>query len=606
MNKKLLKRLGLLIIILVFCRLIIIGGLNSINVHISNFMHLQNNIVELDEPLDNYLYTIAGNNKVNGDDNKNLYIKSNDHQEFNLFLNNLTFLHTVYINDRIASQNINKTADNYDSDYAYKSFEITSSNYLDNTVNITLTGNRTDKTDLFLATDSIANDSRELRTIINVIFMVLLAVTTLVGLILFLHDKKNYFLLIFSFMGIVSVVKTIVLGELFVFSRFLNIDAHNYQYVDNFTSVLNTVLPLFILCYLFDYKINRIHMSVGFGIILLLGINVIIRGGIFLNFYNPMFFLTFTVSNLLLIWGFIKDKPYSIVMMVNSVVYSSCTIYYLMVLNGRLLSGNIIFFMNPAYLGAVVYMCGFLLAILWKHLDKVRELENQKKEYERVSLLRGISHDLKLPLSVIKLNNQMMEKYELSDQETKEYAQTSLEAALELEKMTENINSYLSLRQVCAAGESTSVKESFEKLKKYYNLYNQDGKCRFTVQCDEKDCRLDVSPLHFNRMLYNLVDNALKYIKNEAYIAASYKIDKDLTIVIEDNGIGMDKEEIDKVFEPFFRIDPSRTVGGLGLGLSVVKGIVDSMGGKIEVDSNKGVGTKIIITFTRFHIQNKK
>jgi two-component system phosphate regulon sensor histidine kinase PhoR len=282
--------------------------------------------------------------------------------------------------------------------------------------------------------------------------------------------------------------------------------------------------------------------------------------------------------------------------MLNAVVYSSCAIYYLLVFKGIFLSGSVLFFMNTAYFGAVIYIGGFLLAILLKHLDKVRALENNKKEYERVLLLRGISHDLKLPLSVIKLNNQIIEKYDLPADEIKDYAQTNLEATLELEKMTENINSYLSLKQISAAGETTSVKNCFEKMKHYYNFYNRYDNYKFTVKCADKDCTLDINPLHFSRMLYNLVDNAFKYNKNGVQVTASYKVDKELLISIEDNGIGMDKEEIDKVFEPFYRIDESRTNGGLGLGLSVVKEVIESLKGTIEIESEKGVGTKIIIT----------
>ena len=68
------------------------------------------------------------------------------------------------------------------------------------------------------------------------------------------------------------------------------------------------------------------------------------------------------------------------------------------------------------------------------HFNKLKDFEVHKKNYEKMILLRGISHDLKLPLSIIKLNIQMMRKYEMSSEEIHEYADASLKATFELER----------------------------------------------------------------------------------------------------------------------------------------------------------------------------
>lgn len=450
MNKSLLKKIGLIIIIMVILRISLIISLNYININSSHYIETQSNEIIINEKLDDHLYNIVDSSEENLE-NKVLYIKSNNKREFSLLINNLT-------------------------------------------------------------------------------------------------------------------------------------------------SIYNTILPIILMWYLFDLKFRLKYISICLSTFFLIGIFIFIAD-VNMNLYIMMLFITFILGHIIIISAFIRDKPYSKVIMINNVIYSAFAIYYyILVLQDIVPSGNLVFFINPAYLGVVVYMAGFLLAILLKHLEKVKTLENNRKEYERVLLLRGISHDLRLPLSVIKLNNQMIEKYDLAADEVKEYAQTSLEATLELEKMTENINSYLSLKQISATRETTSVKECFEKMRHYYNFYNLYENCRFSVECDEKDCKLDINPLNFCRMLYNLVDNSFKYNNGEVQVTVSYKIDKKLLISIEDNGMGMDKTEINRIFEPFYRIDYCRNDGGLGLGLSVVREVVDSLRGTIEIKSEKGVGMKIIIT----------
>ncbi len=593
MNKSLLKKIGLIIIIMVILRISLIISLNYINIHSSRYIETQSNEIIINEKLDNHLYNIVDSSEENLE-NKVLYIKSANKLEFSLLINNLTFLHRVYINDQLVSQNITRDDINYYSAYAYKVFDINNYDYIDNTVKISITGNRADKTDAFLSKNVIIKDSRELRTIIHVVFLVFLFGSTLISLVLYYYNKNDYYFLIFSFMGIISIFKALVLGELFVFAKFLGITAQNYIFLDNLTSFINTILPLVIMYYLFDFKLKSKYISIGLITFLLLGFFILTDVGNF-RLYGLLLLIILIVGNIIVLLAFMKDQSYSIVIMINDVVYSSCVLYYILVLRGIFPSGKLLFFMNLSYLGVVVYMAGFLLAILLKHLDKVRVLEKNKREYERVLLLRGISHDLKLPLSVIKLNNQMIDKYYLTGDEIKEYAQTNLEATLELEKMIENINSYLSIKQISATGKTTSVKECFEKMRHYYSFYNLYEDCKFTVECDEKDYKLDINPLNFCRMLYNLVDNAFKYNKGEVQVTVSYKIDKKLLISIEDNGMGMDKTEINRIFEPFYRIDYCRNDGGLGLGLSVVREVVDSLRGTIEIESEKGVGMKIII-----------
>jgi signal transduction histidine kinase len=97
-------------------------------------------------------------------------------------------------------------------------------------------------------------------------------------------------------------------------------------------------------------------------------------------------------------------------------------------------------------------------------------------------------------------------------------------------------------------------------------------------------------------MLFNLIENGIKYGKPGGYVRMSASIEKNATqITIADNGMGISQEELPYIFDRFYRVDKSRDRSGSGLGLSIVKWIVDEHNGKIQVNSAPGEGTTFFI-----------
>ena len=123
---------------------------------------------------------------------------------------------------------------------------------------------------------------------------------------------------------------------------------------------------------------------------------------------------------------------------------------------------------------------------------------------------------------------------------------------------------------------------------------------RLHVSCPERDSlRVDVDPEALTKLVSNLLNNARKFTKSEITLKCRALPDgKRFTISVEDNGIGINRENRDKIFKPFFQvldnINDSR--GGTGLGLSIVKSVVDAHGGSVEVDSSPGKGARFIVT----------
>ena len=100
-------------------------------------------------------------------------------------------------------------------------------------------------------------------------------------------------------------------------------------------------------------------------------------------------------------------------------------------------------------------------------------------------------------------------------------------------------------------------------------------------------------------MFINLIDNAAKYTPEDGTIGVGIsKSDSQFIIEVSDTGIGIPKEHLPRIFERFYRVDRtrSRKIGGTGLGLSIVKHIVIMHGGRIEVQSEVGKGSRFIIS----------
>ena len=96
----------------------------------------------------------------------------------------------------------------------------------------------------------------------------------------------------------------------------------------------------------------------------------------------------------------------------------------------------------------------------------------------------------------------------------------------------------------------------------------------------------------------NLIDNAVKYNKPEGLVKVKIKDTGNFAaVIIEDTGIGIEKEHISRIFERFYRVDKShsKNIGGTGLGLSIVKHTLKHLGGEIDVESEINKGTKITV-----------
>ena len=122
-----------------------------------------------------------------------------------------------------------------------------------------------------------------------------------------------------------------------------------------------------------------------------------------------------------------------------------------------------------------------------------------------------------------------------------------------------------------------------------------------TTDLEAENAEVFVDEMHFTNVIFNLMDNAVKYKSPDRQLQLSVTTKNDgnhLLIRIEDNGIGIRKEDLKKIFEKFYRVHTGNRhdVKGFGLGLAYVRNIVQAHGGTIHAESTLGRGTRFIIS----------
>lgn len=224
--------------------------------------------------------------------------------------------------------------------------------------------------------------------------------------------------------------------------------------------------------------------------------------------------------------------------------------------------------------------------LLAKELSRVEEL--------RKDLISDTSHELKTPLTALKAQLEGVKEGVLKMD--KKRAQDLLDQVERLNSLVETLQEYTRLRN--KTYEIKKEKTNLSKLtKKAADSKKKDLKeAKIKLHTDIPDSLIVQAESNLiSQVLENLIDNALSYSKaKNLYISATSK-----KITVEDDGVGVNKKHYQDIFERFFRVEKSRNrkTGGLGLGLAIVREIVEAHGWSIKADKSKHGGLAIEITF---------
>ena len=210
------------------------------------------------------------------------------------------------------------------------------------------------------------------------------------------------------------------------------------------------------------------------------------------------------------------------------------------------------------------------------------------------------AHELKTPLAVMQLQLDLFnsEKHSDNDSQTLETVRKMSEKC---EQLTKTVKTLLNMSelQTVARDDRIELDALIEEVTADLDPLAQEKNITLHTECEPVS--MTGSDILIYRLVYNLTENAIKYNHSGGEVTVSSKKRNDkIFITIADNGNGIPDDMKERIFEPFFRIDKSRSraLGGVGLGLSLVKEIVRAHGGSISVKDNSNGGTVFEVSFS--------
>jgi len=249
-----------------------------------------------------------------------------------------------------------------------------------------------------------------------------------------------------------------------------------------------------------------------------------------------------------------------------------------------------------------IFIAGiFTLIIFAAFYLTVNAMLRQKKLSEiKNDFINNMTHEFKTPLATISLAVDAMKNEKvLSDREKMNYFSSIIKE--ENQRMNRQVETILKAallekQEVNLLLKPTHVHDVIKDIADNFTLQLNDKKGRVELDLEATNDLIEADEVHFPNLINNLVDNSVKYSKDN--VPPEIKIStvangKNMTIRLEDNGIGMTKETVKRIFEKFYRAHTGNVhnVKGFGLGLSYVKTMVDAHGGHIKVDSMPGKGS---------------
>jgi len=242
----------------------------------------------------------------------------------------------------------------------------------------------------------------------------------------------------------------------------------------------------------------------------------------------------------------------------------------------------------------------FSFVLLYRNLQRQRKLTEIKNEF-----ISNITHELKTPIATVGVAIEALRSFNaINDpQRTKEYLDISQN---ELQRLSLLVDKVLKLsmfekKEIELKYELLDLKGVVDEVVSSMRLQIEKHHAIVSTTV-EGDTHLQGDRLHLLSVVFNLLDNALKYGNGNIAIKFDLKEkESEVELSVADNGIGISQEYKDKVFEKFFRVPLGNThnTKGYGLGLSYVSHVIQRHKGKIEVESQPGLGSKFIITLPK-------
>jgi two-component system, OmpR family, phosphate regulon sensor histidine kinase PhoR len=258
---------------------------------------------------------------------------------------------------------------------------------------------------------------------------------------------------------------------------------------------------------------------------------------------------------------------------------------------------------SQVYISPWIYISTIVFLVLVFFAFSLATIIRQKRLSEVITdFINNMTHELKTPISTISLSSEMIMRLDINNdlEKAKKYAGVIFKENKRLEQQVERVLNISTLdKEDPPLNKITinfhelilEVKETFD-----FNQIAKGGK--IIIENNASVSSIQADPIHITNVVYNLLDNAVKYCVNTPLIVITTKNEKSYLIIeIVDNGIGIRKENLKMIFDKFYRVHTGNIhdIKGFGLGLFYVNLIINQHGGNIDVKSKVGEGTTFTI-----------
>ena len=256
-------------------------------------------------------------------------------------------------------------------------------------------------------------------------------------------------------------------------------------------------------------------------------------------------------------------------------------------------------FMIPAIIFTLMLLIVFIFTI-WS-IFRQKRLTEIKNDF-----INNMTHEFKTPISTISLAAQMLRDPSVTKSETM-FKHISGVIVDETKRLRFQVEKVLQMSMFDRKATTFKRKEVdanvlMQDTVNTFRLKVEASGGKIDAHLDAEDAIVFVDEMHFTNVIFNLMDNAVKYKAEDRElnltVTTHNESDDKLVITIADNGIGIKREDLKKIFEKFYRVHTGNRhdVKGFGLGLAYVHNVVKALGGSIYAESEYGKGTKFIIT----------
>lgn len=458
-----------------------------------------------------------------------------------------------------------------------------------------------------------------IRTYLDILIFGSLIIFAFFHLNLFILRKKDKSILFFTIFCFMIAIRGLFTGEYVLLSILLNFPFELQKFIEITTAIGSLTFFSLFLFSQFSEDMSKIFLyfiiicSLIYSTLLLfLPFRIYIN---FLIYYQILILLMGSYSIIVLIKAVINKRESSIIF------FTGYMLFFIIVINDILqdilkIRGG---YYSPYGLFIFIFVQAFILArkfsLSFSRMENYSlELEDKVKERtklfeiankDKTDFFVNIAHETKTPLTLI---SNYLDGY------IKKYGFTNELVIIKnnFNKLLKNMIYYLDTEKI----ERGKILYNHNQIVDFSNILKNEI-ILFTEYAKNKDIKivsninedifLKIDPDAIDRIINNLLDNAIRYTKPKGKIYIDLYINNNhINFIIEDTGIGLNKEQINNIFKPYYQVSDGKTnQPGIGMGLNIVKKIIDSINAKINIESKLNEGTKITILFKKYNLTKK-